>query len=184
MHCMSPGIRKEEQIMSAGIGMEAGQQETYFAAQTASQIAEALVNLLRALGRRRTERYSDDFDKGTKLITRHVDQGGLLRQSIMEERDADTFANTLREMHIPYMQIQVRDNESGIQRIFYTRGGAGDHAKRDLPDDSSRLEAAWTLFVQRMMERVHEAKDTQRRGSERDQGTERSGKHGNSIDIG
>ena len=43
---------------------EAGQQEAYFAAQTTSQMAEALVNLLRAIGGRHTDHYSDDFDMG------------------------------------------------------------------------------------------------------------------------
>ena len=170
--------------MPAGIGMEAGQQETYFTAQMASQMAEALVNVLRALGNKHTEHYVDAFDKGTKVITRHVDQGGLLRQSIMDEHDADAFADTLREMHIPYMQIQVKDGESGVQRIFYTRGGTGDHAKHHLPDDSSRLEAAWTLYVQRMIARIPETDDNRRPEPERDQEKERSINHGNSINIG
>lgn len=50
--------------MPAGIGMDAGQREADLAALTASQMAEALVNLLRALAGRHTERYSDDLDRG------------------------------------------------------------------------------------------------------------------------
>ena len=170
--------------MSAGIGMEAGQQEAYFAAQTTSQMAEALVNLLRAISGRHTERYSDDFDMGMRIIGRHVDHGGILRQSIMEESDADAFANALRETNIPYVQIQVRNNNDEVQNIFYTRGGAAEDASRDLPDDSSQLEKAWALFTERMMERLKETENIEAQNQERRYEKERSRKHGREVDIG
>ncbi|MCR4762913.1 MAG: hypothetical protein K5696_05225, partial [Lachnospiraceae bacterium] len=110
--------------------------------------------------------------------------GGILRQSIMEESDADAFANALRETNIPYVQIQVRNNNDEVQNIFYIRGGAAEDASRDLPDDSSQLEKAWALFTERMMERLKEAENIEAHNHERRYEKERSKKHGREVDIG
>ena len=139
--------------MSTGIGMDAGQREADFAALTTSQMAEALVNLLRALAGKHTERYSDDLDRGMKLLSAHVKQGGLVKQSIIEEAGAEPFAAALREHHVPYLRLQVQ-TEDGTKSIFFTRGGAAETAEKQLPDDTKGLERAWESFVSQTMERM------------------------------
>ncbi len=140
--------------MPAGIGMDVGQREADLAALTASQMAEALVNLLRALAGRHTERYSDDLDRGMKLLSGHVKQGGLVKQSILDEAGADTFAGCLREHFVPYLQLQVQ-TEEGEKCIFFTRGGSVN-ADRPLPDDTKGLEKAWEDYVEQTMRRLQQ----------------------------
>ncbi len=140
--------------MAAGAGLDVGQREADFMAQTAAQMTEALIHLLCEIGRKHADSYSDNFSCGMKVLSKHVSDGGLVKQSIVDEADAVSFENALRRAHVPYAEILVK--EEPAKCVFLTRAGAVDGV-RGLPDDTALLEKAWEEFATVMMERLQEA---------------------------
>ena len=140
--------------MAAGIGMEAGQKEADLISGTSAQVMEALANILKALAVKKDYSFSDVDDKGLKAILEHIRKGGKVRQSIIDDRDAELFERSLRARHIPYTQLGWKDPEGAKKRVYMTRSGAADGIRRGLPDDTRLLEEAWEMFAMQIRERL------------------------------
>ena len=140
--------------MAAGIGMEAGQKEADLISGTSAQVMEALANILKALAVKKDYSFSDVDDKGLKTILDHIRMGGKIRQSIIDDRDAELFERSLRARHIPYTQLEWKDPEGAKKRVYMTRSGASDGIRRRLPDDTRLLEEAWEMFAMQIREKL------------------------------
>lgn len=136
--------------MAAGIGMDSGQREAELISSTSLQVMEALANILKALAVKKDYHFSDMDDKGLKVILGHIRQGGQVRQSIIDEKDAALFERSLRARHIPYAQAEWKEPEGNTKRVYFTRAGSADGVKKNLPNDMRLLEEAWEIFVMQL----------------------------------
>lgn len=105
--------------MAVGIGSEAGEATASLGMQTAVQLMQSMIHVLEALAGRQNKIYRDpDTDRGLTVLLNHAKGGGMVMQSVVDQDDSATFAESLKEYHVPFVKVQEKGAEHAI---FLTR---------------------------------------------------------------